>query len=614
MQQFIDYIKGKRFYKTMIYRYIRTILLIGLGLFAGWLFFHSARTEQVDSHGHETVTPSEEIWTCAMHPQIRMPEPGKCPICGMDLIPLLQGGAAQDPMAIRLSAEAIALANVHTSVVSRHQSTREIHLYGTVQPDERLLQSQPAHIPGRIEELNVNFTGETVRKGQVLAKIYSPELIKAQQDLLEALKMKDLQPAILEAARERLRQWKLTTYQIAAIEQSGEITTDVPVLANAAGIVMALRVNVGDYVSRGTTLFDIADLSKLWVLFDAYEQDLPFIRTGDKITYTLQSMPGKTYHANVMFVDPFVDPMTRVAKVRVEVPNVNGQLKPEMFVTGVIQARLDQYKNNLVIPRSAVLWTGKRSVVYVRLPDEEEPAFKMREITLGPQLGNSYVVVDGLAEGEEIVTEGTFSVDAAAQLEGKPSMMNPKGGKTNTMPGMDMSGDGKSGGSEMNEQSGGMTSRESVKINVSMDFTMQLNSIFDKYISLKDALVQSDAGKAKQAAQKVLQALANVDMKLLTGDAHTKWMDLSGQMEKQIKQIASSDNIEDQRKAFYGFSEPFYRAIKIFGLMGKTVYYQYCPMAFGSKGAYWLSESNEIRNPYFGEAMLKCGETRETLK
>lgn len=448
----------------------------------------------------------------------------------------------------------------------------------------------------------------------MLAKIYSPELIKAQQDLLEALKMKDLQPAILEAARERLRQWKLTTYQIAAIEQSGEITTDVPVLANAAGIVMALRVNVGDYVSRGTTLFDIADLSKLWVLFDAYEQDLPFIRTGDKITYTLQSMPGKTYHANVMFVDPFVDPMTRVAKVRVEVPNVNGQLKPEMFVTGVIQARLDQYKNNLVIPRSAVLWTGKRSVVYVRLPDEEEPAFKMREITLGPQLGNSYVVVDGLAEGEEIVTEGTFSVDAAAQLEGKPSMMNPKGGKTNTMPGMDMSGDGKSGGSEMNEQSGGMTSRESVKINVSMDFTMQLNSIFDKYISLKDALVQSDAGKAKQAAQKVLQALANVDMKLLTGDAHTKWMDLSGQMEKQIKQIASSDNIEDQRKAFYGFSEPFYRAIKIFGLMGKTVYYQYCPMAFGSKGAYWLSESNEIRNPYFGEAMLKCGETRETLK
>lgn len=430
IEKFNKYIKGIRTNRTRIYRYVRTIVLLGTGLFAGWLFFHSSGNGTVgnhsmdDGHGHETVAAQEEIWTCSMHPQIRMHEPGKCPICAMDLIPLMQGGVTQDPSAIQLSAEAIALANVQTSLVSKNQSEREIRLYGTVQPDERLLQSQPAHIPGRIEELSVNFTGETINKGQLLARIYSPELIKAQQDLLEAMKMKDLQPAILEAARERLRQWKLTPEQITAIEQSGEITSDIPVLANTSGIVMALRVNVGDYVSRGTTLFDIADLSKLWVLFDAYEQDLPFIRSGDKITFTLQAMPGKTFYANVKFVDPFVDPVTRVAKVRVELPNASGQLKPEMFATGLIQARADQYKNNLVIPRSAVMWTGKRSVVYVRLTDEEEPTFRMREITLGPQLGNSYVVVDGLAEGEEIVTEGTFSVDAAAQLEGKPSMMS----------------------------------------------------------------------------------------------------------------------------------------------------------------------------------------------
>ncbi|MBE0647429.1 MAG: efflux RND transporter periplasmic adaptor subunit [Bacteroidales bacterium] len=430
MKQFRDYIKVNEISKTKVYRYIRTIFLIGLGLFTGWLFFHSPgkglpeTQQQVDSHEHQGVSAQEEIWTCSMHPQIRMHEPGKCPICAMDLIPLMQGGVTQDPTAIQLSAEAIALAHVQTSVVSKNQSAREIRLYGTVQPDERLLQSQPAHIPGRIEELDVNFTGETVKKGQILAKIYSPELIKAQQDLLEAMKMKDIQPAILEAARERLRQWKLTPDQIAAIENSGEITTEFPVLAGTSGIVMARRINVGDYVNRGTTLFDIADLSKLWVLFDAYEQDLPFIRTGDKITYTLQAMPGKTYKATVKFVDPFVDPATRVAKIRVELPNHNGQLKPEMFAAGVIQAHTDQFKNNLVIPRSAVMWTGKRSVVYVRLADEEEPTFKLREITLGPRLGNSYVVVEGLAEGEEIVTEGTFSVDAAAQLEGKPSMMS----------------------------------------------------------------------------------------------------------------------------------------------------------------------------------------------
>ena len=146
-----------------------------------------------------------------------------------------------------------------------------------------------------------------------------------------------------------------------------------------------------------------------------------------------------------------------------------------------------------------------------------------------------------------------------------------------------------------------------------MDFTMQLNTVFDQYIVLKDAFVQSDVKKVKQAAQKVQQALANVDMKLLTGDAHMQWMDISGNMDKQIKLVVSSGNIEEQRIAFSGFSDQFYKAIKTFGLMGKTAYYQFCPMAFNNKGAYWLSESKTIRNPYFGEKMIECGETKETL-
>ena len=147
-----------------------------------------------------------------------------------------------------------------------------------------------------------------------------------------------------------------------------------------------------------------------------------------------------------------------------------------------------------------------------------------------------------------------------------------------------------------------------------MDFTMQLNSVFDQYIVLKDALVLGDAVKTKQAAQKVQQALAKVDMKLLKGDAHMQWMEILGNLDKQIKLIVSSAKIEDQRKAFSGFSDQFYRAIKNFGLMGKTAYYQFCPMANNKKGAYWLSESKIIRNPYFGDKMMTCGETKETLK
>jgi membrane fusion protein, copper/silver efflux system len=160
-------------------------------------------------------------------------------------------------------------------------------------------------------------------------------------------------------------------------------------------------------------------------LFDAYESDLPFLAIGDKIDFSFQALPGLTFSGKIKFIDPVIDPVNRVARVRVEINNPDGKLKPEMFATGIVKSNSEEYRNKLVIPRSAVLWTGKRSVVYVKLSGFEESVFKMREIELGPQLGDSYIVADGLNEGEEIVSQGAFSIDAAAQLDGKPSMMNP---------------------------------------------------------------------------------------------------------------------------------------------------------------------------------------------
>jgi Cu(I)/Ag(I) efflux system membrane fusion protein len=398
-----------------------------VGVLLGWLFFHPAQKNE-EKHDHSTEVVQGTIWTCAMHPQIRMPEPGKCPICGMDLIPLAQSSTSSiDPDAIHLSKEAAQLANVLTSIVTKQKPVKEVRLYGKVQADERLLQSQVAHVPGRIEQLYVNFTGESVEKGQILAQIYSPELITAQQELLEATKTKQSQPAIYEAAKEKLRQWKLTDNQIESIEGSGTVQTAIEVVSNTSGIVTDRLVNTGDYVSQGTPLFKIADLSKVWVLFDAYESDLQFLHKGEKVKFTLQALPGNDYSGSIVFIDPVIDPITRVAKVRVETGNQSGKLKPEMFATGIVSSTLGEYPNNIIIPRSAVLWTGKRSIVYVKQPGTDEPIFKIREIGLGPMLGESYVITDGLSEGEEIVTSGTFSVDAAAQLEGKPSMMNPQG-------------------------------------------------------------------------------------------------------------------------------------------------------------------------------------------
>ncbi len=606
----------KKIYPVISKSYIKYSLILIAGLFLGWLFFHRSGGTPADN-----VTALKEeheekgtIWTCAMHPQIRMEKPGKCPICGMDLIPLSQSGnASADPDAIHLSDQSVILANVQTTVVSRGSQARQVRLYGKVQADERLLQSQVAHVSGRIEKLYVNFTGENVTAGQPLAEIYSPDLITAQQELLQTAETKKIQPDLYEATKDRLRQWKLSDEQISNIESSGKVISNFRVLSNTSGTVTARLVNAGDHISAGTVLFTVADLSKVWLLFDAYESDLSFLGKGKQVTFTLQSFPGIEYKGNISFIDPVIDPVTRVARVRVEYNNIKGELKPEMFATGVVSGSIAGYNNNISVPNSAVLWTGKRSVVYVKQPETTENVFKMREIELGPAMGGSYIVTAGLSEGEEIVTNGAFSVDASAQLEGKPSMMNPAGGKVST--GHDHAAmQGQAGQMpEMDQKEAGTASGLN-KIRVSIDFTMKLNVIFDQYIDLKNALVNSDQAKAVQASAKLKVALSGVDMKSLNGEEHNKWMYLSNNISTQSDAIASFSAIESQRSAFADLSDQMYTAVKGFGLMGKTAYYQFCPMARDGKGAYWLSEISEIKNPYYGESMLTCGETRETLK
>ena len=348
-----------------------------VGLFLGWLFFHSS-TKTVKQEKEVTVN-KPDIWTCSMHPQIKIDHAGKCPICAMDLIPLHNDAVLIDSLAVHFTNEAVELAHVQTSIVSRQQAEKEVRLYGKVQADERLQQSQVAHIAGRIEKLMVNFTGESVRKGQTLAIIYSPELSTAQQELLESAKSKQTDGSIYEAAKEKLRQLKLTEKQIDAIEKSGRIQTNFDIKATTNGIVVVRRVNTGDYVSQGAVLFDVADLSHVWIMFDAYESDLPYLSQGQKVTFTIQALPGINLSANITFIDPVLDPNTRISRVRIEIGNQGGRLKPEMFATGIVSANLTQFQNSLVIPRSAVLWTGKRSIVYVKQSKQRSLSLKFEK-------------------------------------------------------------------------------------------------------------------------------------------------------------------------------------------------------------------------------------------
>lgn len=430
--------------KYLIYR-----LFLASDLLLGWLLFHNSDTDSHASqasetgtevhdptHGHDLQQNEAGEWTCSMHPQIRQDKPGKCPICAMDLIPVHKSSfsdEAIDPNAIQLSEEAAALADVQTSKVSRQNPVKQVRLYGKIVPDERSLQSQTAHVSGRIESLNVDFTGETVRAGQTLATLYSPELFTAQQELLEAILMG--QPQLIQAAREKLYLWKMTDAQIAAIEKSSSISPVVEIKSNTSGIVLSKRVSQGDYVSQGAILFDVANLTKVWALFDAFEVDLPFLSKGDPVEFTLQALPGKKFSGKISFIDPILNTTTRTAKVRVEVPNASLELKPEMYATANVSAQLRNYKNEIVVPQTAVLWTGKRAIVYVKQPDTNPPAFLMGEVELVPSLGNSYVILNGLREGEEIVTNGVFAIDASAQLEGKTSMMNNSDEPTKPMTG-----------------------------------------------------------------------------------------------------------------------------------------------------------------------------------
>ncbi|HLN22044.1 MAG TPA: efflux RND transporter periplasmic adaptor subunit [Bacteroidales bacterium] len=604
--------------KRYFNNYKKYAILLLTGMFLGWLLFHNhgASKSAINNSSDQTVThPGEDeqegsIWTCAMHPQIRMDKPGKCPICGMDLIPLSQNGnVSVDADAVHLSEEARALANVQTTIVSGSNNMKQIRLYGKVQADERLVQSQVSHIPGRIEKLYVNFTGENVKAGQPLAEIYSPDLVTAEQELLQTAETKNIQPELYAASKEKLRQWKLTDSQINEIESSGSVISNFKILSNTTGTVTSRLVNNGDHVIQGSVLFTVVDLSKVWVLFDAYESDLSFILKGKPVTFTLQSFPGKEFNGVISFIDPVVDPLTRVTRVRVEYDNKDGELKPEMFATGIISGNLAGYDNSLSIPASAVLWTGKRSIVYVKQPGMNDNLFKMREIELGPALGDNYIVLSGLSKGEEVVTNGTFSVDASAQLEGKPSMMNPSGGQTAA--GHDhgkMSPTTKEVSENIQDTPGKSLP---AKKDTGMDLMMKMNMVYDNYIALKNSLVNSDQTKAKENAAKFKKVLSEMKMNVKTDKS---MLDITEKMIQSAETISSSSTIEKQRSAFAVLSDQLYDAVKNSGLMGKTTYYQFCPMARDGKGAYWLSETNEIRNPYYGESMLTCGETRETIK
>ena len=553
------------------------------GLLVGYLFFGDTFEKsrmQEENHNHQVE--AGQLWTCSMHPQIMQPEPGDCPICGMDLIPSESGADDMAPEQFRMTKNAMALADVRTTRVGTFTAgEHSLKLSGTIQENEKAVGTQAAYFEGRIEELFVNFEGEEVRSGQKLASLYAPELVSAQQELITASGLKATQPELYRAVRNKLKLWKLSEKQISEIEASGRVQEYFPIYATVSGTVSEIRVQAGDYVEKGMPLFKIANLGSVWAVFDAYENQVSLLREGQSISITAKSYPNAPFQAKISFINPVLSTSTRTVEVQAVLQNPEGKLKPGMFVTGDLALSHSGPNKSLVIPESAVLWTGERSVVYVKT-DPNAPVFEMREIQVGDVVNGEYTVVSGLENGEEIVTQGTFTLDAAAQLKGKKSMMH----------------DGLGSASNLEERI------------FSEGFTAEIINMIPSYLKMKDALVAGDAFVVQAEARELVRHLSAIP----TTDLGTPEKSNLENSLIPLKAIADSDSLEVQRNYFVRLNEVLIPIMESLGSGTQTLYVQTCPMADNNKGAAWMSAQKEIRNPYYGDAMLTCGRVIRTIQ
>lgn len=614
------------------------ILFLFLGiLFLGWLIgrITAPSSNQSESHAHSAdhaahAHEEESEYTCSMHPQIRQPNPGKCPICAMELIPAnKQSQDDSGPREVSLSEYAKSLARIVTTPVVQEMPEVETTLFGRVLADESRIRSISARFPARIERLYVNYTGVQVTQGDHLAKIYSPELLTAQTELLSAKRFND-ERALL-SAREKLSLWGLPESAISMIESNEKPSDTMDIDAPLSGFITEKLVNDGDYVETGEALFKITDLSTVWVVLDAYEMDKPWLRFGQPVTFTAEALPGQTFEGRISFISPVLDPDTRTFKVRVNIPNENLHLQPGMFVTGKVHSHITgegtlldpelegkwispmhpeiikdapgkcdvcgmdlvpasklgyasatEGEAPLLIPTSAVLHTGRRSLVYVELPDKDRPTYEGREIILGPRAGDAYIVISGLEAGEQVVTNGAFKIDSALQLLAKPSMMSPSDERTHeTIPRFPDAPD---------------------------EIKNALATLTSAYFPLWRALAADDLPKAKTIATTLEKATHKFHDLSSKNDLQNFFEETLKKLSKFSLAISQSEDIDTARQEFEHVSNSLIQAVRAISLPDSmTVYLAFCPMTFEGRKSDWLQDDDDLLNPYFGASMLHCG-------
>lgn len=618
-------------------------LIISIIIFVISFFSFIAISNATNTKSNQHITNSKQIWTCAMHPQIRMDEPGKCPICHMDLIPLEEnaGNDSSSSNGITLSKNAQKLLEIQTSTVKRSKAFAEVNLTGMIDYDETQSAQIVAHFSGRVEQLYANYTGMHVKKGTHLAKVFSPDLSVLQGEILmyyntvKNAKMKGYsEEAFIESkntyerAVHKAELWGMTQNQIKEIIKRNRVSDEMVYYAPINGIIIKKNIVNGQHFKKGDALFVMSDLSKLWLVLDAYEQDLPFLRYGQKVTFHVNAIPGEKFEGRVVYINPIINKNTRSSDVRVYVDNDNLRLKPGMFASATVFAELrdngtviseslegkwtcpmhpqilenhpgncpicgmklvpissmgyeyttsDQNELPLVIPASSPLITGKRAVVYV----ESKPGlFVPKTVTLGPKVGKSYIVKNGLKTGDKVVTKGNFKIDSELQI------------KT-----------GNSGMMALLEDN----NKESITKSDSYDLSEKLEktAIADFYFDLQKTLSEDNF----EAALKVTNLFKGfVNSELSSNYSQDKYNLKINDLANLIDNMSNRNTLKGLRDSFFKLTKvmsPFLKHLE--HITGQKVYEFECPMAFNNKGAYWFQDIEKIANPYFGNAMKLCG-------
>ena len=552
----------------------------------------------------------ETVYYCSMHPEQRSTDPDDtCPICGMDLVPMPADADDEDDRdlpVLRLSERSHRLLELETTPVERRLLEMDVRFVGRLAEDERATRRVAVRADSYIEALHVHYVGQRVEAGEVLAELYSPAVTAAARELLLVARRDS---GALEAARARLARLGVDDAQIDAILEAGEPPRTYELRSTAAGTVQELGARQGDRLADGQALLRLTDLSSLWLNLEAYESDLQWLERGQTAHFSVQAQPGRTFEGEVSFIEPTVDERTRTARVRLDVGNEDGRLKPGMFArgavmveaTGVVGLAGDDGDAPLVIPRSAPLITGRRAVVYVKLPDAERPSYEGRQVTLGPRVGEHYIVVEGLAEGEQVVTRGAFKLDSELQIRGRPSMMAR----------------GERFGEPVDEAPRVPHDHAAHAVDpreVDATFATWAAEAFEQYLALVAALADDEFDAAHAAVVAYHDHLLAVDVEPLDDTQREAWQAVDAELHAALHAMADADELEGVREHLEHLSD--YTALVVTAFAAEQVasaYWLHCPMAFDNRGADWLQADEQVANPYFGEAMLRCGEVTGDL-